>query len=333
MKRVVVLGGGVGGLTVAKELRRRLKGKHGITVVDKSPVHYFAPSLPWLIMGWRKPEQISRSLLRLLGPGVDFVQGQVQRIDTSLSQVTVNGNVTGYDYLVVALGADLAYDSVPELFSHAYAFYDLEHALRLRDALTQFQGGRVVVMMHSTPYKCPAAPYECALLVDYWLKKRGLRTRSEVAIYTPEPQPMPSAGPSVSTPVQQFLEARGVQLNPGHRFQAIDAQKRELTFQNSQATYYDLLIAIPPHACPQVLKDSGLTDERGWVPVDRHTLKCTKSENVYALGDATVIPLASGLPLPKAGVFAHRHGRVVAANVAAQLAGDGRPEQFNGEGS
>ncbi|MBI2935256.1 MAG: NAD(P)/FAD-dependent oxidoreductase [Chloroflexi bacterium] len=331
-KTVVVLGAGVGGAVVARELRKRVGGDHRIVLVDQRVEQPFAPSFPWIVLGWRQPHQITRRLPRLLGSGIEFVQGQVEGIDSKAGKVKTSSGELSYDYLVVALGADMAYQAVPGLFPAAHSFYELDQAVRLRDALASFQGGRVAILIAGVPYKCPAAPHEAAMLLDYHFRRRGLRQRVEVNLFTPEPQPMPVAGSAVGGPVQRLYQERGVGFHPGHRLNSIDAERRELRFDNGQTASYDLLIAIPPHRCPALVQEAGLTDARGWVPVDRFTLKAQQAEATYALGDVTIIPLPSGLPLPKAGVFARSQAKVVAKNLAAELTGkDG--DQFKGEGS
>ncbi|MFN3973783.1 MAG: NAD(P)/FAD-dependent oxidoreductase [Dehalococcoidia bacterium] len=330
-KTVVILGGGVGGLTTAKYLCRWLPQEHRIVLVERNPQHCFAPSFLWLAFGWRKPEAICREVRRLLPSRVELVQGTVEALDLKGGSVRVNNQQIGYDYLVVSLGAALAYGATPTLFPSAYSFYELEQAKRLQDALRAFQGGRVVVLIPSLPYKCPAAPYEMAFLLDYYLRRRGLRNASPIAIYTPEPQPMPAAGPIIGAQAKALLEARDIAYFPQHRWSSIDPEKRLLTFENGAKAEYDLLIAIPPHQAPAVVREAGLTDQRGWIPVDKRTLQ-TSQPNVYAIGDVTVIPLAYSLPLPKAGVFAHAQGKVVARNLASAIA-KGPQDTFAGEGA
>lgn len=330
-KTVVVLGGGVGGMVAARELRRRLRNGHRVILVDKSPTHYFAPSYLWVALGWRRPQQISRELRSLLGQGVEYVQGQVEHIDLARGRVKASAREIPYDYLVVALGAELAYDGASGLFPRAYSFYDLEQALKLQEALPAFQGGSVVCVIPSLPYKCPAAPYEGALLLDYYFRRRGIRSKVEMRFFTPEPQPLPSAGPAVGPHAIDLLNQRGIAYHPRHRFKAVDPGKRELSFEEGTTAGYDLLIAIPPHRCPRPVVESGLAGPQGWVPVDKWTNKTPVAENVYALGDVTVIPLASGLPLPKAGVFAHGQAKVVARNIAAEILG-GEKVAFDGKG-
>ncbi|MBI4298354.1 MAG: NAD(P)/FAD-dependent oxidoreductase, partial [Chloroflexi bacterium] len=182
-----------------------------------------------------------------------------------------------------------------------------------------------------TPFKCPAAPYEAAMLLDYDLRKRKRRDRVKVAIYTPEPGPMPVAGTEVSAGVRQMLEERDIAYFPRHQIMGVDSSRRTLGFANGVEVRYDFLVYIPPHAAPKVVREAGLLGESGWVPVNRHTME-TRFPGVYAIGDVTGIPLAVGMPLPKAGVFAHREGEAVAKTIAAQVIGRGEAGSFSGEG-
>lgn len=331
-KRIVVLGGGIGGMVAANHLRKRLSNEHQVVVVERSSRHYFAPSFVWLAMGWRKQESISRPLSRLLARGVQLIQGEVSRIDTGQKKVYVGDQEVPYDYLVMALGAELNPQAVPGLSEGAYSFYEVSEAQRLQEALASFDGGRLALVVSRTPYKCPAAPYEGALLTDYLFRKRGIRERVQMEVFTPEPAPMPSAGPAAGQMVQELLQGREIDYHPRHRLASVDPAKKELAFENGVTSQYDMLVAIPPHRCPQVVASIGLTNESGWVPVDRATLE-TSAEGVYALGDMTVIPLASGMALPKAGVFAHGQAQVVAWNIVADIQGEGHHHAFDGGGT
>jgi sulfide:quinone oxidoreductase len=244
--------------------------------------------------------------------------------------VLTSAGEQGYDYLVVALGADLAPEGMPGYQEAANNFFDLEGATRLGRALASFDGGRVVVAISSLPYKCPAAPYEAALLIDDLLRRRGIRDRVELAVYTPEPQPMPVAGPVVGGAVRAMLEGQGIHYHPTVQLASIDPERRELVFKAGATAGFDLLAGVPPHRPPRAVRESPLASEAGWVPVDRRTL-ATRSENVYAIGDAASITLPNGKPLPKAGVFAHAEGLAVASEIAAQVQGDGARE-FDGVG-
>ena len=326
---IVILGGGVGGVVATSELRRRLRDRARIIVIERNPRQSFAPSYLWVMTGDRKPQAIIRNIAGLERKGIEVVTSEVKCIDVSQRSIAVNGRDVRYDFLIVALGAELAPDALPGL-ADAHTFYHLAGAERLRDALRAFQGGRIALVVASLPYKCPAAPYEGAMLLEGYFHQRGLRHKVELAIYTPEPQPLPVAGPALGEAVQELLAHKGIAFHPGKQLAAVEDS--ELRFADGSTAAFDLLITVPPHRAPQVVQDAGLTDDSGWVPVDRHTLE-TQHENVFAIGDVARIPLPDGMALPKAGVFAHAEAEVVARNIAARILGRGARERFDGKGS
>jgi sulfide:quinone oxidoreductase len=263
--------------------------------------------------------------------GVEVVVAEARAIDPVERRVLADGHDIRYDELVISLGAELAPQLLPG-FAAAHNFFDLAGATSFRDALQRFTGGRVVIAVTGLPFKCPAAPYEAALLVDDALQRRGLRDRSQVAIYTPESQPMPVAGQAMGDAVLSLLTGRGIEYYPQHQVESIDGDRHELIFRGADRAPFDLLGAVPPHRSPPVISASPLANEAGWVPVDRATL-ATRFENAYAIGDVASITLPNGRPLPKAGVFAHGEALAVAATIAARV-GDptSEPVRFGGEG-
>lgn len=330
-KTVLVLGGGVGGLVTANELRGRLGKEHRVVLVDKGDKHVFWPSLLWLQVGLREPAGIVRDLSLLRKKGIEVVKGQVERIDPAHKAVTVNGATLDADYLVVSLGAELKPDLIPGLAVAGHNLYSVDGATAIRDARKGLTQGDLVVLITRTPFKCPAAPYEAAMLLEHDLRKRKVRDQVRLSIYTPEPGPMPVTGPEVSAGVRQLVEERGIKYFPQHSVTQVDAATKTLHFANGAQAHYDFLVTIPPHAAPAVVQEAGLTGPAGWVPVDRSTLETTFPD-VYAIGDVTTIPLAVGMPLPKAGVFAHREGEAVAKSIAAKIAGKGEAGVFDGHG-
>jgi sulfide:quinone oxidoreductase len=330
-RTVLVLGGGVGGLVTANELRQQLDPADRVVVVERERRHLFQPSLLWLMVGRRRRDQIERPLRELLAPGVELVEAEVHSIDPAARLVETTAGVLECDALVIALGAEPDRDAVPGYREAALDFFSPKGAEACATALDTFEGGRVVVAVAALPYKCPAAPYEAALLLDDELRRRGVRAHSEIDVYSPEPAPMPVAGPGMGAAVVGLLEAKGIRFHPGSRVERFETGSREVILADGSRVGYDLLAGVPPHRAPAVVRESPLAGEAGWIPVDRATLE-TGHERVHAIGDVTTITLANGKPLPRAGVFAHGQGLVVARGIAATLSGQRTGDAFDGVG-
>jgi sulfide:quinone oxidoreductase len=327
VSRVVIVGGGVGGLACAQ----RLAGKDGsmsVQLVADRLRHDFAPSFLWLMTGGRRPEQVSRPLLALGRRGVQLTEAEVGAVDLAAGRLSSGAGEIPFDELVLTPGATLAPETIPGLAEAAHGFYTREDAERLRDALVAFGGGRVLVVVAAMPFKCPAAPYEAAFLIDDLLRRRGVTARVDVV--TVEPQPMPVAGKQIGAQVAGLLGSRGIGFSPGRQLESIDPDGREARFADAGEPF-DLLVAIPPHRAPAFIADSPLAGPNGWVPVDPHTLQA--GEHVHAIGDVTAIKLPNGMMLPKAGVFAHAQAEVVAENLAAAARGREGEARFDGHGS
>jgi len=330
-RAVVVLGGGVGGVVAANELRQRLNPGDRVTVVEREARHLFQPSLLWLLVGRRRPERISRLLRGLLAPGIEVLAAEVRAIDPAGRRVETSGGPLAFDALVVALGAELAPDALPGFGEAAHNIFSVAGAAACARELALFRGGRLVVFVSTLPYKCPAAPYEATLLLDDELRRRGVRSATEIELYTPEPQPMPVAGPVVGEALMALLRARGIRYHPSTPVARVEPASRELVLADGTRVAYDLLAGVPPHRPPGALQGSGLVNGSGWATVDRRTLQ-TASDGVFAIGDATAVSLANGKPLPKAGVFAHAQALVVARRIAADLGARPAASEFDGYG-
>ncbi|MEK6988422.1 MAG: FAD/NAD(P)-binding oxidoreductase [Candidatus Thermoplasmatota archaeon] len=331
MAEVLVVGGGIGGVVAAVELRKRLGRSHGVTLVDKGGRHVFAPSFLWVMMGWRRPEQVQRDLTLLSRRGIRTTIAEVRRVDPVSRIVETTAGPLGYDRLVLAPGAELAPELLPGFETGARNLYTLEGLQKLREDLATFRKGRVVVLISRTPFKCPAAPYEAAFLLDYHFRRSGIRDSVSVDLVTPEPQPMPVAGPEVGKSLVAMLSARGINYHPQGKPSRIDPEAREIALESGERIPYDLLVGVPPHRAPAFVRESGLTDATGWVPVDPRTLK-TSANGVYAIGDVASLKLPNGMFLPKAGVFAHGQAEAVAKTIAADLTSRGEAKTFDGMG-
>ncbi|MEO6068399.1 MAG: FAD-dependent oxidoreductase [Gemmatimonadota bacterium] len=328
-RTVLVLGGGVGGVVAATRLRALLPQADRVVLIDREPRHLFQPSLLWLATGARTAEEIQRPLARLARKGIEVVQADVQAIDPSRRVVTAGGRDFAGDAIIVSLGAELAPEMIPGLAESGHNLYSLRGAEAIRDGLRSLRAGRVVVLTAAPAYKCPAAPYEAAMLIEAFLRRQDAKVR--VDLYAAEPGPMGVAGPAVSAAVRQTVESKGIGYHPDHQITKVDPTLRVLTFANGATAPFDLLVYVPPHRAPAVIRASALAGETGWVNVDRNTF-ATSFAGVYAIGDVTTVPLTIGKPLPKAGVFAHRQAEVVAANIAAAWAERPRTRTFDGHG-
>ncbi len=222
MATITILGGGVGGLVTARELRKRLGKEHEIVLVDRESRHVFSPSFLWLMVGKRRPEQVWSDLSRVSRKGIEVVQGDVTSIDPGTRAVTVEDRTIESDYLVVSLGADLAPKLVPGLADAGHNLYTLEGATAIRNTRSKLVNGRLVVLVTSMPFKCPAAPYEAAMLLGDDLQKRGVRDNVSVTVFSPEPGPMGVTGPENSAAVRAMVEIRGIEYQPQHRIESVD---------------------------------------------------------------------------------------------------------------
>ncbi len=329
---IVIAGAGVGGLTCAHRLRRRLGDDDQVVVIDPRDEFIFVPDYLWVLAGTRQPHQLTRPLARMLPTGVEHLQERVVGIDPGAHQVTTTTGELSYDKLVVALGAELVPDLLPGFTEGALDVYTLGGALAARDALGGITEGRVVIAVSRVPFKCPAAPYEAAFIAEAALRRSGVRNRVTVDVVTPEPLPMPTAGAAFGHRVGAMLADRDIGFHPGTTIESVDHDERVLRTTDGTDIAYDVLLGIPPHRAPEALANSSLAGPSGYAPVDPQTL-VSNHPDVYVIGDAAALPIADGKFLPKAGVFAHAEAVVVAERLAAELAGRVPSQRFNGKGS
>lgn len=319
--KVLILGGGSGGLAAAGRLKELLGDKVSITVIDKQTSFVMGFSLLRVMTGEKTEQEVKISKEKISQKGIKFINSEVKEIDVKQSLVrTGQGEELAYDYLVIALGAELAPEKVSG-FESAFHMYTLEDAKKLRDALLSFNSGSIRLVVCSTPFKCPAAPYEAAMLIDDYLRSKGLREKSDIEVFTPEPLPMPVAGPGVGNAVVAMLNEKRINFHNNTKISSIDGRTKEIILENGAREKYDLLIAIPPHTSPNVVRESDLADTAsGWIPVDPQNMQ-TKHDKVYAIGDVAAVKLPSGMMLPKAATFAFGQAEIVAFNIASTVLG------------
>ena len=320
MQRIVILGGGVGGTLTANLLVKKLRksisaGDVEVMVVDSTGNHVYQPGFMYIAMGGERAANLSRPERSLLDKRVTLLVGEVMRVDEERQQVHLaDGMSLGYDHLVLATGSRIVPEAIQHFDDEAQHFYTAEAAARLRTALDQFTGGRIVIGIAGMPYKCPPAPLEVAFLIEAELRRRGLREVSELHFCSPIGRSFTIE--SVSEMATPILEAKGIELHTFFNVEAIDPARKMVLSLEGEELPYDLLILVPPHKGQQFLIDSGLAPAPGgWLPTDRRTLEVGGRPNVFALGDAT------DLPLSKAGSTAHFEAPVVAERIAARVQG------------
>lgn len=339
-KTVLILGGGWGGMALAHNLRGTLASEHRVVVVEQKETFSLCLSNLKIMTGaWKSPSDAERQMSSMARDGIEWVHEEVRMIDPVAREVHTVSQTLRPDYLVIALGASLNPDGIPGFAESAYNLYEATGAHELQQALSEFDGGKVAVLVSRMPHRCPAAPYEAAFLMDTLFREKGISQRVDITIYTPGQRPMAVAGPVVGDALLSMLAEREITYAGEHMVSSIDPATQRILFDGEEAAY-DLLVGIPPHRAPEVVTEAGLTNSSGYIPVHPQTLEVlTDAENletdytgVYAIGDVTTVTLLNMMPLPKAGVFAEAEARVVAENIAADIAGKPVSAGYDGRG-
>jgi len=320
--RVVVLGGGVGGTLVANLLAKELKRDATVTVVDRTGMHVYQPGFLYVALDQADALWLARDERGLLRKEVELVIDEAAHIDTERQVVTLQrGGALPYDFLVLATGSRLDRDAVPG-YGGTHDFYSLEGAQRLREEMRRFRGGRILVGVAGIPYKCPPAPVEFVLMVDQYLRDRGIRAKSEVRLLSPLNRAFTVE--SASKMVQPIMARKGIELTTFFNVESVDEKARTVTSFEGETFEYDLLVLVPPHRGAAVVEASGLTAPGGWIPTDRATLQHQQHERIFAIGDAT------DLPISKSGSTAHFEAPVVASRIASIVRGTAPKVAYGG---
>ncbi len=322
MNKLLVLGAGTAGTMIVNRLRRRLDaGDWTITVVDQDDVHHYQPGYLFVPFGTYSPEQVTRSRHVTLPDGVDFVIGDVDRVDAQGRTVALtDGRALDYDYLVIASGTTPRPDQTPGMLESEWRrsifdFYTIEGATALAGALKTFEHGRLVVHITEMPIKCPVAPLEFTFLAEAWLRERGVRDSVEIVYVTPLPGAFTK--PTCSATLSYLLDERKIALETDFMIERIDVANKALISYDEREVPFDLLVTVPVNMGADFVARSGLGDELNFVPVDKHTLQSKADPHIFAIGDA------SDIPASKAGSVAHFAVEVFTDNFLELI--DGKP--------
>lgn len=330
-KKLLILGAGIGGLSVIKELAESgvALDDLDITIIDNDFSHFLGFTLPWVMRGWRAPDSVPIEPTAAALSDVDTVTGTVAAIDPAAGVVTLDdGAEIAYDAVIVATGARNVIDKVPGLRATVDAgvavhYYGAEDAGRAHAALQRFAGGKLVFLVTTLPYRCPVAPYEGALLAADLLRDKDCRDATQISVYTPEKQPMPAAGPYAGQELVQLLGRDGIAFHGEHTVAHVDADRRMLHFDDGSTAEFDLLVFVPPH-------EPAVTIDGGWIAVD--TDMTTGYPGVFAIGDTAAVSTSGGRTVPKAAIFAKNGAKAAAHNALHHLGLTGTAAQLSGEG-
>ncbi len=321
--RVLVLGAGFGGLELTTRLSEQFGDDVEIVLIDRSDAFVFGFSKLDVMFGRAVASWVRHPYRDVVKPGVRFVQAAVRSIDPVGKCVETDAGRFEGDVMVVALGADVDPAATPGLLEVGHEFYTVDGAFAARDALAGFKGGRVIIGVLSTPYKCPPAPSETALLLHDELVDRGLRESSEISLVVDFPRPIPPSPEASAALVTAFAE-RGIEWHPRREVCELDPARRVAILRDGGEMPFDLFLGVPVHQAPAVVVESGMTVD-GWIPVDPLTLE-TSFPGVYAIGDVAAVGT------PRAGVFAEGHGAVVAERIGALIQGTTSSSHYDGRG-
>lgn len=322
-KHIVILGAGFGGLELASRLSESIADAVRVTVIDQRSSFVFGFSKLDILFGRRTTEDVQLHYRQISKESVEFHQERVTSIDPEARRVTTDRGSYDADILIVALGADYDPAATPGFEQGGLEYYSIAGAERLRDALSGFDSGTVLIGILGQPFKCPPAPFEGALLLHDHFLQRGVRASVEIQVIGPMATPVPVTA-EVSQSILDALHERDIEYVARNRVTELVPERKQARLESGESVSYDLFIGIPIHRVPDVVERSGLAVD-GWVPVDQGTL-ATRFPNVYAVGDVV------GIPMAKAGVFAENAAAVVADNIIAQMRGDEPGRRYQGEG-
>jgi sulfide:quinone oxidoreductase len=329
-KQIVILGAGTGGTMTANRLRRRFDlDEAEIHVVDRDDRHVYQPGLLFVPFGLASTAEIVRPRRRQLRNGVVFHENEVEAVWVERDEVLLgDGTVLPYDVLVVASGVRLQPEETVGMTGDGwnesvFTFYDPAGAEALQGALERFEGGRLVVNLVDMPIKCPVAPLEFAFLADWHLRERGIRGSTELVYATPLDGAFTTA--LASARLAGLLATKEIELVTEFNTGEVDGVGGKLSSYDGRELEFDLLVTIPLHGgAAYVERSPGLGDALGFVPTDKRTLQTPVKPNVFALGDAT------DLPISKAGSVTHFEAEVLAENVVRYLADEELESAYDG---
>jgi sulfide:quinone oxidoreductase len=329
MKKLVILGGGTAGTMMANKLAPVMERyDYQITLVDQNETHYYQPGFLFIPFEIYTEEDVKKPKRDYYPAGIEVIMSPIEEIMADDNKVKLsNGRVLNYDYLIIATGSRIAPEEVEGLQNggwrqNIFDFYTPDGAVALAKFLKYWEGGKMVVNIAEMPIKCPVAPLEFVFLADWWFTEQGIRDKVDIEFVTPLPGAFTK--PIASKFLGQFLERKNIKLSVEYGIGSVDSSRNKIISWEDEEIDYDLLVTVPVNMGAEVIANSGLGDDLGFIPTDHQTLQSKKYENVFIIGDAT------DLPSSKAGSVAHFQADVLYENILRIL--EGRPLEKNFDG-
>jgi sulfide:quinone oxidoreductase len=331
MRSLVILGAGTAGTMMLNKLRRRLPASEWkMTIVDRDEDHIYQPGLLFVPFGMYSRDDVVRPRREFFPDDVEFVVDEIERVDVTAQTVALgSGSTLAYDVLIVATGTAPYPQETPGLdgslwYRDAFDFYTLDGAMALAEKLKTWEGGRLVINLAESIFKCPVAPLEFAFMADSYFTERGIRDK--VSIHYVTPLAGAFTKPQASAMLGDLLARKGVTVVPDFYLEHVDEERKTLVAYDGREEPFDLLVSVPVNMGAAWVEASGLGDDDDlrFIPTDKHTLQARAAENVFVLGDAT------NLPTSKAGSVAHFEAEVLVENVLHYLAGEPLRARFDG---
>ena len=335
---IVIVGGGSAGITVAAILRR-VRSSLKVALIEPNDTHYYQPA--WTVVGGGEYSlaKTARPTKFLIPSGVEWIQKSATSFDPHNNDIVLNdGEKIGYKYLIACPGIKNDWDKIAGLReavgrNGVCSNYSAETVQSTWEFIDDFKGGAALFTQPPLPFKCPGAPQKIAYLAaDRW-RKRGMDADCDVHFLTATPGMF--GVPYFAKALNKVIESYGITPHFNHNLVAIDAGKREATFEVTDADgnkthtniKYDLLHVTPPQSPPDFVKNSPLANEAGYIEVDQHTLQSTRFDNVFALGDATSTPNS------KTAAAVRKQAPVLVDNLLAFIDGKELTAQYDGYAS
>lgn len=329
MKKLLILGAGTAGTMMLNKLNNVLdKNEWQITIIDQHENHYYQPGFLFIPFNIYTCKDVTKPKRDFYPTGANVINSEIDKIEPKENRVLLkNGQVVGYDYLIIATGAKTKPEETEGLkdklwYKNIFDFYTIEGACHLRDFFKNWSGGKIVINITEMPIKCPVAPLEFAFLADWFFTEKGIRDKVDIHFVTPLPGAFTK--PKASAVLGDFLNKKNIRLTPEFNIARVDNDEMKIVSWDETEIPFDVLVTIPTNMGNEVIERSGMGNELNFVPTDPQTLRAKDYENIFVIGDAT------DLPSSKAGSVAHFQSDILQENFLSVIEGREPHAKFDG---